>query len=139
MALVRLPKTAQNPLTSTGIFLTTVSALLFVLLFFVDLFGLHTNPYLGMVAFLVLPAFFLLGLVLIPVGMVRERQRLARGLGPEPVDLGAGRPQRAAPTEHWPVSSARSASSTWSSSAWRASRAWSTWTRCRSAARCATR
>jgi hypothetical protein len=82
VALVKLPKSAQNPLTSVGIFLTTVSALLFVLLFFVDFFGLHTNPYLGMVAFLALPALFLVGLALIPVGMVRERRRLARGLGP---------------------------------------------------------
>jgi hypothetical protein len=77
-----LPRTAQNPLTSIGIFVTTVSAVLFVLLFFIDLFGLHTNPYLGMVAFLALPAVFVLGLLLIPIGMARERNRLARGLGP---------------------------------------------------------
>jgi hypothetical protein len=82
VARIRLPATAQNPLTSSGIFVTTVSALLFGLLFFVDLFGLHANPYLGMVAFLVLPAFVILGLLLIPVGIVRERQRRARGLGP---------------------------------------------------------
>ena len=82
LAFVKLPKTAQNPLSSIGVFLTTVSAVLFVLLFFVDLFGLHTNPYLGMVAFLVLPALFILGLVLIPLGMLRERRRLARGLEP---------------------------------------------------------
>jgi Cytochrome c7 and related cytochrome c/NapC/NirT cytochrome c family, N-terminal region len=48
--------------------LTTVSATLFLAVFFADLFGLHTNPYLGVVFFLVLPAVFLLGLVLIPLG-----------------------------------------------------------------------
>jgi hypothetical protein len=76
------PRLTQNPLTSVGVFLTTISAVLFILLFFVDLFGLHSNPYLGMVAFLFLPAFFLLGLVLIPVGILRERRHRARGLGP---------------------------------------------------------
>jgi hypothetical protein len=82
VSFFKLPKTAQNPVSSIGVFLTTVSALLFLLLFFVDLFDLHTNPYLGMVAFLVLPAFFVLGLLLIPLGMMRERRRLARGLAP---------------------------------------------------------
>ena len=48
--------------------LTTFSAMLFLAVFFADLFGLHTNPYLGVVFFLVLPALFLLGLVLIPIG-----------------------------------------------------------------------
>ena len=82
MALLKLPKTARNPITSIGIVLTTASALLFVVAFFVDLFGLHRNPYFGMVAFLVLPAGFVAGLLLIPAGMARERQRLARGLAP---------------------------------------------------------
>ena len=48
--------------------LTTFSAMLFLAVFFADLFGLHTNPYLGVVFFLVLPALFLLGLVLMPIG-----------------------------------------------------------------------
>ena len=49
----------------SGAVLTTVSAALFLVVFLADLFGLHTNPYIGVVFFLVLPAVFLLGLVLI--------------------------------------------------------------------------
>ena len=77
-----LPKTAQNPISSVGILLTTVSALLFIMGFVVDFLGLHTNPYFGIIAFVTLPALFVLGLLLIPLGMTRERQRLARGQGP---------------------------------------------------------
>ena len=47
-----------------GAVLTTVSAVLFLVVFLADLFGLHTNPYLGIVFFLLLPAGFVFGLVL---------------------------------------------------------------------------
>jgi hypothetical protein len=53
--------------------------LLFLIVFLLDLFGFHTNPYIGIVFFLVAPAFFVLGLILIPVGMVFERRRRAAG------------------------------------------------------------
>jgi hypothetical protein len=82
MVISKLPKVTQNPLTGSGVFLTTLSAMLFILFFVVDLFSLHTNPYLGIVFFLVLPAVFLLGLLLIPLGIWRERRRRLRGLPP---------------------------------------------------------
>ena len=59
--------------------LTTVSAVVFLVVFFADLFGLHTNPYLGIVFFLVLPALFVFGLLLIPLGAWIERRRRAAG------------------------------------------------------------
>jgi nitrate/TMAO reductase-like tetraheme cytochrome c subunit len=72
----------DNPLSSVGALITTVSAVLFLLFFGLDLFGLHANPYLGIVFFLVLPGFFVLGLLLIPAGLWRERRRRLRGLPP---------------------------------------------------------
>ena len=51
----------RNALSSVGAWLTTVTAIVFVVMFLADLFGLHTNPYLGIALFLVLPAFFVLG------------------------------------------------------------------------------
>jgi hypothetical protein len=66
---------ARNPLTLFGGWLTTVSALLFLAVFFADLFGLHTNPYIGIVFFLVLPGVFVFGLVLMPIGVFRSRRR----------------------------------------------------------------
>ncbi len=70
----------RNPLTMFGGWLATVSALLFLVVFFADLFGLPTNPYMGIVAFLVLPGLFVAGLVLIPVGvyLARRREQLAK-------------------------------------------------------------
>lgn len=71
----------HNPLTEIGVVVTTVSAVLFILLFVLDLFGLHTNPYIGIISFLLLPTLFVLGLLLIPIGLVREKRRRAAGLG----------------------------------------------------------
>jgi len=59
-----------------GVALTTASALIFLALFSVELAGLHGNPYVGILAYLILPAIFVLGLVLIPVGVMRHRRRL---------------------------------------------------------------
>ncbi len=69
----------RNTVTIVGAFLTTFSALLFLVVFLADLFGMHTNPYIGIVFFLVLPGFFLLGLALIPLGVWLERRRRKDG------------------------------------------------------------
>ena len=58
----------RSPVSVAGMVLTTISAVLFVVVLLADLFGLHTNPYLGIVFFLLLPALFVLGLLLIPLG-----------------------------------------------------------------------
>ncbi len=69
----------RNPLTLFGIWLTTVSAILFLVVFFADLFGLIHNPYLGILFFLVLPGFFLAGLLMMPLGIYFSRRREHRG------------------------------------------------------------
>jgi len=72
----------RSPLSVLGMVLTTVSAVLFLVVFLADLFGLHTNPYLGILFFLILPTIFIAGLVLIPVGAWSQRRRVARGQAP---------------------------------------------------------
>src|SRR3982750_4613860 len=67
------------PISVAGMVLTTISAVLFLVVFLADLFGLHTNPYIGIVFFLILPGIFLFGLALIPAGMWLERRRRQRG------------------------------------------------------------
>ena len=59
--------------------LTTISAVIFLVVFLADLFGLHTNPYMGIVFFLILPGVFLASLALIPFGAWLESRRRARG------------------------------------------------------------
>lgn len=68
----------RNTVTIVGAFLTSFSAVLFLVVFLADLFGMHTNPYSGIVFFLILPAFFLLGLALVPLGVWMERRRRGR-------------------------------------------------------------
>jgi hypothetical protein len=74
---------ARNLVTYSGALLTSVSSILFLFVFFVELLGFHTNPYTGIVAFLILPGFFLFGLVVIPIGMWYERRRQLSGRGLE--------------------------------------------------------
>jgi len=69
----------RNALTFTGAIIATLSAVLFLIVFLAELFGWHTNPYLGILFFLILPSLFVFGLLLIPVGVWLERRRLRRG------------------------------------------------------------
>lgn len=72
----------RSPISVAGMVLTTASAVLFLVVFLADLFGLHTNPYIGIVFFLVLPAMFLVGLALIPLGAWFEHRRRLAGKPP---------------------------------------------------------
>jgi hypothetical protein len=72
----------RSPLSVAGMVLTTVSAVVFLVVFFADLFGMHTNPYIGIVFFLILPAIFVVGLILIPLGAWIEHRRRAAGKAP---------------------------------------------------------
>lgn len=70
----------QNPVSVAGIGLATIGAVLFLVVFLLDLFGFHTNPYIGILFFIVFPAVFIGGLVLIPIGLLFERRRRRSGL-----------------------------------------------------------
>jgi nitrate/TMAO reductase-like tetraheme cytochrome c subunit len=83
--VVRNVRLIRSPISVVGMVLTTISAVLFLVVFLADLFGWHTNPYLGIVFFLILPGIFLFGLALIPVGAWIERRRRARGRAPSEV------------------------------------------------------
>lgn len=69
---------SRNLLSLTGAVITTVSAVLILVLFGLGLMGFEGSPYLGILAFLVLPALFVLGLALMPLGVWRERRRMRR-------------------------------------------------------------
>lgn len=89
-ALERFLATCTGNLVSLiGTGITTASAFLFVLLVLLHLVGEQAGgPYAGILTFLILPGLFLLGLILIPVGIHRARARrraaLARGEAEEP-------------------------------------------------------
>src|SRR5579864_7910008 len=67
----------QNPITLTGAVLTTSAALTTIAFWFYDIFlpG-PPHPYIGILVFLILPGIFVLGLLLIPLGIWLRRRTL---------------------------------------------------------------
>ena len=68
-----------HPLAAFGAALTTVSAVLFVLFWVVESAGWLENPYVGLLTFVLFPALFVLGLLLIPAGLWLARRRVRQG------------------------------------------------------------
>jgi nitrate/TMAO reductase-like tetraheme cytochrome c subunit len=72
-----LYRLSQNTISLIGVVLTTSSAITLIAFWIYD-FVLPgpPHPYIGILLFLVLPAFFILGLVLIPIGILLHRRKL---------------------------------------------------------------
>lgn len=79
-------KVSRNPISLAGVVVTTISAIIFMTLFAIELVGFSGGPYVGIMAFLIVPAFFVGGLLLIPFGIWRARRkaRIAAEAGEEP-------------------------------------------------------
>lgn len=71
----------KNWLGLTGGVLVLASCFAFVFLFVLNLTSARDNPYLGILTFVVSPAFFLLGAVLIGIGKWLETSHAKKGLG----------------------------------------------------------
>ena len=63
----------RSPISLVGVAIATASSLLIITLILLTLFGMEGGPYLGILAFVILPIIFVIGLLLIPIGL-----RLAR-------------------------------------------------------------
>lgn len=83
MKRLRFPQHAYNPLSASGAFLAIVSALLMLFFLSFQLVQEEVSPYLGIIIYLIIPPFLFVGLILIPVGMIR-RKRLIEKLGEAP-------------------------------------------------------
>jgi nitrate/TMAO reductase-like tetraheme cytochrome c subunit len=77
----------NNWMSLTGTALTTSSAFVLVWFWFMELTSPRSvHPYAGILLFLILPALFIVGLVLIPLGIMRlRRQRRLAGEAPQPL------------------------------------------------------
>jgi nitrate/TMAO reductase-like tetraheme cytochrome c subunit len=88
---------ANNAISLVGVVATTASGVSLVVFWTLELVrgGAASHPYGGVLLFLILPAAFVAGLVLIPAGIVLRRQRLRRaGVLPASyprIDLGDAR------------------------------------------------
>lgn len=67
----------RNPISLFGTAVATASGALIVTLFVLEMVGFVGSPYLGILAYLILPGVFLFGLVLVPIG-IRRARRLRR-------------------------------------------------------------
>lgn len=68
----------RNKLSLVGGAIASASAFVLIGFWMVSIFG-HggsSNPYLGLILFFFLPAFFILGLIVIPIGIMGQRRKL---------------------------------------------------------------
>jgi nitrate/TMAO reductase-like tetraheme cytochrome c subunit len=79
--LGRFREVMRNPISIAGLAIALVAFGNFVFLFFLDLTSQHPSPYLGILAYMVVPAFLVLGLVLIPLGIWYDRKKKREGGG----------------------------------------------------------
>jgi len=69
----------NNPISLAGGAVTSASGVTMVGYWLVEMFGRpNDNPYLGIIFFLLLPALFIAGLVLIPIGVFIRRKKLQK-------------------------------------------------------------
>ncbi len=69
----------NNPISLAGGAITTASGVTMISYWLAELSGhLSDNPYLGIIFFLILPVLFLLGLALIPIGVLIRRRKLQK-------------------------------------------------------------
>jgi hypothetical protein len=76
------PSRVRNPISIIGAWLTTLGAFAFITYYVVEELGLLSSPYAGLFGFVAAPAVFLLGLLLIPIGVWHEVRRRHGGRGP---------------------------------------------------------
>ena len=74
----KVPAALLNPVSLLGAVIATFSLVIILVLLMLGATGTIANPYTGILTFLMGPMALVLGLILIPIGLVRERRRLAR-------------------------------------------------------------
>ena len=72
---LRLPSSTHNWISLSGAVLAIVSFSMIVFLFFVGFFLHQQNTYLGLIIYIILPVFLIIGLLLIPIGMFWKKKK----------------------------------------------------------------
>lgn len=76
---MRLPQSSKNWLTIIGAIIASINFILIFVLFVISRIMNNAETNLGLFIYIILPGFFLLGLLIIPIGMIRERKKTAKG------------------------------------------------------------
>ncbi|MFL6282231.1 MAG: cytochrome c3 family protein [Pyrinomonadaceae bacterium] len=74
----KVPSLFRNYISFTGAAIVAASLTSITLLFLIELTAADTNPYLGILTYIILPGFLVFGLCVILLGMWRERRRRRR-------------------------------------------------------------
>jgi len=74
----RPPTLFRNYVSFAGALIVTAAVVSILLLFLIELTQTSDNPYLGIVTYIILPAFLAFGLIVIVIGMLIERRRRRR-------------------------------------------------------------
>ncbi|MGE5419335.1 MAG: cytochrome c3 family protein [Chloroflexota bacterium] len=78
---MHLPQSSKNWLTIIGAITAAINLILIIVLFWFSKIMANDQSNLGLFIYIVLPGFMMLGLLLIPIGMIRERRnRRKKGL-----------------------------------------------------------
>jgi hypothetical protein len=86
---LKLPHSTQNWLSLIGVTIALISLFMIVFLFAITTLSSQGGTYLGLVVFIILPAFLVAGLILIPIGMFLKVRRDKR--------------QNIIPPKEWPI------------------------------------
>ncbi|MEJ2104109.1 MAG: NapC/NirT family cytochrome c, partial [Ignavibacteriaceae bacterium] len=74
------PIYVYNPITFFGAGLAGLSFALIVFLTILEFLSPESKPYMGIITFIILPIFLIMGIVILIFGMLRERRRLEKGI-----------------------------------------------------------
>lgn len=95
----KLPKVFYNPVSIAGGSIAVISFGLILFLMILEWLTAQHKPYVGIIAFVILPVFLLIGIVVFFYGAIRERRRIQKGLSKEfqmpVIDLNDDRQRRA--------------------------------------------
>ena len=75
---MKLPPSSKNWLTIIGSIIAGINLALIILLFIISTIFNKENTNLGLFIYIILPGFMIFGLLLIPIGMIRERKRIRK-------------------------------------------------------------
>ncbi len=84
---LKLKELIKNYISIAGLALATIAFANILFLFLIDITSSRTSPYIGVLAYMVFPGFLILGLLLVPVGMVVQRKRVIAHRGGKPFPL----------------------------------------------------
>ena len=79
--MARLPKSFYNPISLFGAGLAIAVLGTIIVFAVMDMAGAVQSPYLGIFTYMILPGIMILGLLIIPAGIVLERRRERRAAG----------------------------------------------------------